>query len=49
MSLPPANPSRLSGGRILGLVLLGAVVLCGLLGSCLLVLNLVLTPLMLQQ
>ncbi len=47
MSLPPA-PTGMGPGRIIGLVLLGFVVACGLLGSCLLVLNLVLTPLMAQ-
>ena len=49
MSLPQPTPTKMSTGRIIGLVLLGMVVLCGLLGSCLLVLNLVLAPLMLQQ
>lgn len=48
MSLPPPAPPGLGAGRIIGLILLGCVVLCGLLGSCLLVLNLVLTPLMVQ-
>ena len=49
MSLPQPTPTRMSAGRIIGLVLLGTVALCGLVGSCLLVLSMVLTPLMLQQ
>jgi hypothetical protein len=43
---PPPPPANRNIGRIIGIVLLSGVVLCGLLGSCLLVLNLVLTPLM---
>jgi hypothetical protein len=49
VSAPPPNPSRMGPGRIIGLVLLGGVVVCGLVGSCLLVLNLVLSPFMLAQ
>jgi hypothetical protein len=40
MSLPPAPSSGMSPLRIVGLVLLAGVVLCGLVGSCLLVLAL---------
>jgi hypothetical protein len=39
MSLPPA-PTGMSPLRIVGLVLLAGVVLCGVVGSCLLVLAL---------
>jgi hypothetical protein len=46
-ALPPA-PSGPRIGRIIGIVLLACVALCGIVGSCLLVLNLVLTPLMVQ-
>jgi hypothetical protein len=44
MSAPPSPPPTDSGRvlRIVGLVVLGGVVLCGLLGSCLLGLTLVL-------
>jgi len=45
MSLPPPTPANRNVGRIIGIVLLAGMVLCGLLGSCLLVLNLVLAPL----
>jgi hypothetical protein len=39
---PPPSGQGPGAGRILGLVALGLVALCGLLGSCLLVLTLVL-------
>ncbi len=48
MSTPPPVPSGRNLGRIIGIVLLAGVALCGIVGSCLLVLNLVLTPLMVQ-
>ncbi len=41
MSLPPA-PAGPNVGRIIGIVLLAAVALCGILGSCLLILSLLL-------
>jgi hypothetical protein len=44
MSLPPPAPSGPSFARIAGIVLLAGVALCGVVGSCLLVLSLVLTP-----
>jgi hypothetical protein len=49
MSLPPPAPrSGQSPARIAGLVALGCVVLCGVVGSCLLVLNLVAAPFVTQ-
>ena len=49
--LPPSTAARpgQSPARIAGLVALGCVAACGLLGSCLLVLNLVLAPLLVAQ
>ncbi len=43
MSLPPA-PTGQSPLRIVGIVLLALVALCGIVGSCLLVATLVLAP-----
>lgn len=40
MSVPPPAAGGLSPLRIVGLVLLAGVVLCGIVGSCLLVLSL---------
>lgn len=41
MSLPPPAPAGRNIGRIVGIVLLAGVALCGVVGSCLLALSLV--------
>ena len=46
--MPQPAPRGPNIGRTVGIVLLALVALCGIVGSCLLVLNLVLAPFLVQ-